>query len=164
MAEIFPKNPSAHLRAGIELEFLGEYQEAQKYLKNAITFGRDDPEVLTVAQFTLATISAKEGNDTEAARLLEDVIRANPRDVQARVELADIHQKNGKDDAAVKTLGEALAFDAQNKRAHFLLAKVLTKLGKTGEAEQHFKTFQELEKAASGTQSERPAIDSQNVK
>jgi len=156
MIEIFPDNPSAHLRAGVELEFLGEYEEAEKFLRKAISLAPDDPEILTVAKFTLATISTKGGNDTEAARLLEDVIRDNPRDVQARVELADIHQKTGQSEAAVKTLEEALTFDSQNKRAHFLLAKVLTKLGKTAEAEQHFKRFQELDQSASGTQGEKP--------
>lgn len=164
MTQLFPNNPSAHLRAGLELEFLGEYQQAEQFLSNAITLSPTDPEILTAARFALATISIKEGKDAEAARLLEEVIRANPKDVQARVELADLRNKSGQDEAAIKILQEALAFDAQNKRAHFLLAKVLTKLGRTAEAEQHFKTFQELEKAASGTQNERPAIDSRSAK
>jgi len=165
MTQLFPKNSSAHLRAGLELEFLGEYQQAEQFLRNAIALSPADPEILTAAKFTLATISIKESKDAEAARLLEEVIRANPRDVQARVELADLQSKAGQDEAAMKILQEALSFDSQNKRAHFLLAKVLTKLGKSAEAEQHFKAFEELEKAAAGgAQNAKPKADTPSTK
>ena len=106
----------------------------------------------------------KEGNDTEAVRLLEYVIRNNPKDVDARVELADIRHKAGQYEAAVKILQEALSFDPRNKRAHFLLAKVLTKLGKPTEAEQHFRTFEDLEKSGGGTETGEPAPYTQTVK
>jgi len=145
MTKVFPDNPSAHLRAGLELEFLGEYQQAEQFLRNAITLAPTDPAMLIAAKFTLARISIKEGKDADATRLLEDVIRTNPKDVDARVELADIHHKTGQYEAAAKILQEALTFDSENKRAHFLLGQVLTRLGKPTEAEQHFKTFERLE-------------------
>ena len=163
-AQLFPANPSANLRAGLELEFLGEYQQAEQFLRNAVNLAPNDPEILTVAKFTLATITTKEGKNADAVRLFEDVIRANPKDVQARVELADIHHKTGQYEAAVKILQEALSLDSQNKRAHFLLGNVLTKLGKPADAEQHFKTFQDLEKSGAGTQSEKPTIYTQGTK
>ncbi len=164
MAQVFPDNPSAHLRAGLELEFLGEYQQAEKFLKNAVTLAPDDPAMLTAAKFTLARIAVKEGNDAEAMRLLEYVIRTNPKDVDARVELADIRHKTGQYEAAVRILQEALSFDPRNGRAHFLLGKVFTRLGKPAEAEQHFKTFQDLEKSGAETQSEKPTVYTQSVK
>jgi tetratricopeptide (TPR) repeat protein len=164
MVQVFPGNPSAQLRAGLELEFLGNYQEAEKYLRNVLSLAPLDPEILTVAKFTLARISIKEGKDAEATGLLEDVIRANPKDTQARVELADIHHKTRQYESARKLLQDVLNLEPQNKRAHFLLAKVLGRLGKTAEAEQHLKAFEDLEKAAAGTQSEKPAIYTQTVK
>ena len=163
-AEIFPNNPAANLRAGLELEFLGEYEQAEPFLKKAASLAANDQGILTAAEFTLATISAKEGKNADAVRLLEDVIRANPKDVQARVELADIHHKSGQYEAAVKVLQEALSVDSRNKRAHFLLGNVLTKLGKTTEAEQHFKTFEELERSADEAQSGKPTIYTQSTK
>jgi tetratricopeptide (TPR) repeat protein len=164
MAQVFPDNPAAHLRAGLELEFLGEYQQAEKFLRNAVALAPDDPAMLTAAKFTLARISAKEGNHLEAVRLLEYVIRTNPRDVDARVELADIRHKTGQYEAAVRLLQEALSFDPRNSRAHFLLGKVFTRLGKPAEAEQHFKTFQDLEKSGTETQSEKPTVYTQGIK
>jgi superkiller protein 3 len=164
MVQTFPDNPSAHLRAGLELDFLGEYQQAEKFLRNAVTLAPNDPAILTAAKFTLARILVKDGKDADAALLLEYVIRTNPRDVDARVELADIHHKNGKHEAAERILQEALSFDPRNSRAHFLLGKVLTRLGKAAEAEQHFKTFQDLEKSAAGAQSERPTVYTQSIK
>jgi tetratricopeptide (TPR) repeat protein len=163
-AQVFPNDPSAQLRAGLELEFLGEYHRAEPFLRNAITLAPNDPAILTPAKFTLAAISVKEGKDADATRLLGDVIRVNPRDVQARVELAEIHHKTGQYGAAVKILQEALSFDSQNRRAHFLLGKVLTRLGKPAEAERHFKTFQDLEKSGAGTPSEKPAIYTESAK
>ena len=163
-AQAFPDNSSAQLRAGLELEFLGEYQQAETFLRRAVSLAPSDPEILTVAKFTLATISVKEGKDADAARLLEDVIRANPKDVQARVELADIHHKTGQYEAAVRILQEALSIDSRNRRAHFLFGNVLNKLGKTAEAEQHFRTFEDLEKSGVETQSGKPTIYTQSTK
>jgi len=163
-AQLFPNNPSAHLRAGLELEFLGEYEQAEQYLRTALTLSPNDPEILTVAKFTLSTIAVKEGKNAEAARLLEEVVRANPKDVQARVELADIQNKTGQYETAVRILQEALSLDSRNKRAHFLLGNVLSKLGKSAEAEQHFRTFEDLEKSGVETQSGKPTIYTQSTK
>jgi tetratricopeptide (TPR) repeat protein len=164
VAQIFPDNPSANLRAAVELEFLGEFQQAEEYLRKAITLGANDPEILKTAKFSLATISVKEGKDAEAVRLLQDVILINPSDVYARVELADIHYKSGQYEQALKLLQEALSFDSQNKRAHFLMGNVLTKLGKSAEAEQHFGTFQELERVAETPGAGKPSIYTQSIK
>jgi tetratricopeptide (TPR) repeat protein len=163
-AQLFPNNPSAQLRAGLELEFLGEYEPAEPYLRTAVSLSPNDPEILTVAKFTLATISVKQGKDADAARLLEDVIHANPKDFQARVELAGILQKTGQYEAAAKILREALSLDSRNKRAHFLLGNVLNKLGKSAEAEQHFRAFEDLEKAGNEAQGGKPTIYTQGAK
>jgi len=164
VAQLFPDNPSAQLRAGVELEFLGDFQQAEGYVRKAIALGANDPEILKTAKFSLARISAKAGNDAEAARLFEDVIRANPSDVYARVELADLYHKARQYEKAVKILREAVSFDSRNKRAHFLLGNVLTKLGKSAEAQQHFKMFEELEKSEDGSKSEKPTVYTQSIK
>ena len=164
VVELFPNNPSAQLRAGVELEFLGDFQQAEGYVRKAIALGANDPEILTTAKFSLATISVKTGNDAEAVRLFEDVIRINPSDVYARVELADLLHKTRQYEPAAKILQEALAFDSRNKRAHFLLGNVLTKLGKTAEAQQQFKMFEELEKSEAGSKNQKPTVYTQSIK
>lgn len=164
VVQIFPDNPSAQLRAGVELQFLGDFQQAEGYLRKAIALGANDPEILTPAKFSLASIAVKEGNNGEAVQLLQDVIRANPGDVYARVELADLHHKSKQYEQAMKLLQEALSFDSRNKRAQFLLGNVLTKLGKSAEAQQHFRIFEELEKSESGSKSEKPTIYTQTIK
>ena len=164
VAQTFPDNPSAQLRAGLELEFLGDFQQSESFLRKAVALAANDPETFMTAEFTLATILVKQGRDAEAVPLLKDVIRTNPKDVDARVELADIDHKTGQYEQAVKILQEALSFDSRNKRAHFLLGNVLTRIGKSVEAEQHFRTFQELERSAGGTQSEKPTIYTQSLK
>ena len=164
VVQLFPDNPSAQLRAGVELEFLGDFQQAEGYLRKAIALGADDPEILRTAKFSLAKISVKAGNDAEAVRLFEDVIRTNPSDVYARVELADLHHKARRYEPAVKLLREALSFDSRNKRAHFILGNALTKLGKSAEAQEHFKIFEELEKAEDSSKSGKPTVYTQSIK
>jgi hypothetical protein len=50
------------------------------------------------------------------------------------------------------------------ERAHFLMGNVLTKLGKSAEAEQHFGTFQELERVAETPGAGKPRIYTQSTK
>jgi len=164
VVQLFPDNPSAQLRAGVELEFLGDFQQAEGYVRKAIALGANDPEILKTAKFSLATISVKAGNDAEAVRLFEDVIRINPSDVYARVELADLYHKARQYEQAVKLLQEAVSFDSRNKRAHFILGNALTKLGKSAEAQQHFKMFEDLEKAEDSSKSGKPTVYTQSIK
>jgi tetratricopeptide (TPR) repeat protein len=164
LVQMFPENASAHLRAGVELEFLGDYQQAEGYLRKAVALGADDPEILTTAKFSLGKIFAKQGNNGEAVQLLKEVIASNRTDVYARVELADIYRNMGQQEEASKVLQEAISFDPLNKRAHFLLGNVLNKLGKPVEAEQHFKIFQHLERSADHTKGEKPAIYTQGIR
>src|SRR5262249_10760123 len=116
LVQTFPNNPSTHLRAGLELEFLGDFEQAEEYLRKAIALGANDSEILTTAKFTLATISVKQGNNGEAVQLLKEVIGTNPTDVYARVELAGIYHKTKQYEQALKILKEALSFDSRNKR------------------------------------------------
>jgi tetratricopeptide (TPR) repeat protein len=164
MSQAFSGNASAHLSAGLELEFLGDIDHAQTFLRKAIALSSHHPEVLMTAEFTLGTILVKEGQDAEGARLFEDVIHLNPEDVDARVELADLRRKTGQYEQAEKLLQEALSFDPQNKRAHFALANVLTKLGKSSEAAEQFEKFQELESAAEKPSGDKSAIYTKPVK
>jgi tetratricopeptide (TPR) repeat protein len=164
MSQAFPDNASAHLSAGLELEFLGDIDHAQRFLRKAIALSAHHPEVLMTAEFTLGTILVKEDQDVEAARLFEDVIHLNPEDVDARVELADLRRKTGQYEQAEMVLQEALSFDPQNKRAHFALANVLTKLGKSSEAAEQFEKFQELENAAEKPSGDKSAIYTKPVK
>ena len=164
LSQAFPDNASVHLSAGLELEFLGDLDHAQTFLRKAIALSAHHPEVLMTAEFTLGEILAKEGQDAEATRLLEDVILLNPKDVDARIELADLRRKTGQYEQAEKLLQEALLFDPQNKRAHFALANVLTKLGKSPEAAEQFAKFQELENAAEQPSGDKSAIYTKPVK
>ncbi|MFN8007722.1 MAG: tetratricopeptide repeat protein [Terriglobia bacterium] len=154
----YPDNPSAQLRAGLELEFLGNLQEAEKFLRKAIALSADDSEILTPAKFSLATISAKEGKNSDAVQLLGDIIRANPNDVHARVELGNIYHTTGKYQDAITILQQAVSFDPRNKRAHFLLGTTFAKLGKPKEAETQFKQFQELERSQTEAETKKPMI------
>ena len=164
VVQIFPDNPSTYLRAGVELEVLGDFQQAEEFLRKAIVLGVNDSQIVIPAKFNLATISVKQGNSAEAVQLLKEVIDANPSDVYARVELADIYHKTRQYEQALKILRQALAFDSRNKRAEFLLGNVLIKLGKPVEADEHFKIFQELEKSAVKTQSENSPIYTLTIK
>lgn len=158
ITQLFPDYPLAHLYAGIELQFLGELQQASEHYTKATALAEKNPKVQTAAKFGLASTLAKEGDYVTAVPLLEEIIHANAGDVDARLELGGIYLKTGKYKEAAKVLQEAISFSPQERRAYFLLANVLERLGDHQEAEKRFAAFLDLEKKQTSPKTDKPAI------
>jgi tetratricopeptide (TPR) repeat protein len=149
VVEIFPKNLRVQLNAGIDLQLLGGLPEAESSLRKAVTLAQNDPESLAKARSGLATVLVKQGNDSAAAPLLEELIGSNKDDVSFRLELGDCYLRMNRYDDARRTVEEVISVAPRNKRAHLLLGKILTRLDQHDQARDHFKIFQELEDAES---------------
>ncbi|MSO22372.1 MAG: tetratricopeptide repeat protein [Acidobacteria bacterium] len=145
LTRMFPDNAAAHLNAALELQSLGRLSAAEAHLRTALSLADHSSKTLKEAQFSLSSVLTRMGNFSEAGSLLEGIVRANPRDVPARVELGGVWTKAGKLYDAMEILEQAVKLEPKNKRARFLLASVLVRLGRQAEADQHFVVFERLE-------------------
>ena len=141
----FPGHFQSQLEAGMDLQTVGEFELAEQALRRAVALSEGNPADLRKAQFNLATVLVKLGQDGQAVPLLKEVVDADPGEVAARVELGDSYLRTGDYGQAVQVLQEAAARDPKNKRAHLLLGKAFTRLGRHEEAGRHFQAFQDLE-------------------
>ena len=155
----FPGHFQSQLEAGMDLQTVGEFELAEQALRRAVALSTGKPADLGKAQFNLATVLVKLGQDSQAVPLLREVVDSDPGEVAARVELGDSYLRTGDYGLAVQVLQEAAGRDPKNKRAHLLLGKAFTRLGRHEEAGRHFQVFQDLEsgEAASGTPGSGPA-------
>ncbi len=144
-AQKFPGHFQSQLEAGMDLQTVGEFELAEQALRRAVTLSTGKPADLRKAQFNLATVLVKLGQDGQAVPLLREVVDSDPGEVAARVELGDSYLRTGDYGQAVHVLQEAAARDPKNKRAHLLLGKAFTRLGRHEEAGRHFQAFQDLE-------------------
>src|SRR5437867_623790 len=154
----YPDYPLAHLYAGIELQFQGELQQAESHYRRALFLAHNLPEVMTAAKFGLASTLSKEGNHGEAVPLLEELIRHNSRDIDARLELAEVYLRTRQYEGVLKTLEVVISSEPRNKRARFLMASALQRLGKQEEAKRHFGAFRDLENEQAKSKADRPSI------
>ena len=141
----FPGHFQSQLEAGMDLQTVGEFELAEQALRRAVALSTGKPADLGKAQFNLATVLVKLGQDSQAVPLLREVVDSDPGEVAARVELGDSYLRTGDYGLAVQVLQEAAGRDPKNKRAHLLLGKAFTRLGRHEEAGRHFQVFQDLE-------------------
>ncbi|BBK45042.1 hypothetical protein STVA_50620 [Allostella vacuolata] len=87
-----------------------------------------------------------------AARLYQDILRSNPRDVLVRRLLADLAHRAGQTEQAVKLLGQALELAPADAECHAALAEVLLQAGRRRQAEVHARTAAVLDPTHSGAQ------------
>ena len=144
-AQKFSGHFQSQLEAGMDLQTVGEFELAEQALRRAVALSTGKPADRLKAQFNLATVLVKLGQDDQAVPLLKEVVDADPGEVAARVELGDSYLRTGDYGQAVQVLQEAAARDPKNKRAQLLLGKAFTRLGRHEEAGRHFQAFQDLE-------------------
>lgn len=159
-----PGDPEAHYNLGNVLALAGRVVEAEQCFRHALSLapGMDaarlglahtlveqqkasEGEVEIRACLTgarrplaglraLARLLANQGRFEEALDLLDEIIKIEPNDAQARFDRASALHKLGRSNDSVATL-EDLAGRSGGKRTYVTLGAVLNELGRTGEAE-----------------------------
>ena len=115
-AQKFPGHFQSQLEAGMDLQTVGEFELAEQALRRAVALSDRQPGgPRRKAQFNLATVLVKLGQDGQAVPLLKEVVDADPGEVAARVELGDSYLRTGDYGQAVQVLQEAAARDAQEQ-------------------------------------------------
>ncbi len=158
MAQKFPTHLQSQLAAGMDLQTVGEFEQAEQALRRALALSEGNPTEQLKAKYSLATVLVKLGQGSQAVPLLKEVVDSNPAEVPARVELGECYLRSGEHRRALQVLQEAASQDPKNKRAQLLLGKVLTRLGRHREAGKHFQAFQGLENAETDSGTTTPGL------
>jgi protein O-GlcNAc transferase len=158
MTQHFPTFAKAYLYAATELQFRGELERATALYQKTLALSISQPGISLAAKFGLADTLSKQGRYSEAIPLLEEIIRANKRDTDARLELGSILLRTGRYEEGARLLQETVALDPQNRKAHFLLGSTLTRLGKQQEAATHLRLFEDLERRENQQDNSQPTI------
>lgn len=124
--------------AGLYLA-VGRFDDAARECRTLIEKARGSQPDLIVG---LARVEAARGNNTEAAKLLDQVLVQMPENTSAILMRAIVYQQTGDDAKAIEWLGRVRARDPHERvlQLHHL-GQSLARSGKTDEAK---KTFDEL--------------------
>jgi Tfp pilus assembly protein PilF len=125
-----PKNAEAIANLGITLSNLGRIDEAQRWLKEAISL--DDTN--SMAHLNLALVYDRQGLDKLAIDEYAAALSRDPGNMQARVYGADAKMRTGHPDEAAQLYREALEKAPDASRIQTSLGMALVKAGRYDEA------------------------------
>ena len=136
-----PKNPELWCNIGVLYAADERWEEAQKHYKKALSFRKNDPEILkrTVEAFTkpLELVQAR-----KYARKLLDVA---PRDPDSYLIYSDVLMKMGAADKSVELLDRALKFMPGHLLILNHLAESYKNAGRTAEADAVYERIIEID-------------------
>lgn len=107
--EIDPKNKVILTRAGDAYRTTGNYEEAKKYYNKALEIDFD-----VFAAIGLALICKGEGNNEEASKRFENLIKNDPKNSRLYIDLSDCYIAMNRKQDAIKVLNDYLKFDSRN--------------------------------------------------
>ncbi len=99
---------------------------------------------LTQASMNLGILLLEERRGAEAARHLEAVVAARPKDARAQLLLADAVALSGDKAKALEEYNKAIDLDPKSYEAHYALARLLAERNQLAEAEQQLARALEL--------------------
>ncbi len=103
-------------------------------------------EVLALALQRLGNLAAAEASDSEeAAHLLEEAVKVQPENVEARVDLGTVYFRQGHLEKAITQASQAVKDDPRNARALHLRGNIEFALGKFEAAEEDLHTAMGLQ-------------------
>lgn len=117
--EMDPNNKVILTRAGDAYRTTGNYDEAKKYYNKAL-----DIEFDIYAAIGLALICKGEGNNEEAARRFEKLIKNDSKNSRLYIDLADCYVAMNNKAQAEKVLNDYLKFDSRNLSVKIALDKI----------------------------------------
>lgn len=112
----------------------GRGAEAKTILEGLVRTGASDDRVFSGATIRLAAIAARSGDTADARRLIDAVLRTQPKNVDALVASADLFVKDKKQDQALPQALGAVKAAPRSAPAQFALAEVLSAMQRWDEA------------------------------
>ena len=132
-----PDSPRACLFVGIAWQELGEPDEARQWYERSLLLS-PNPSHAFEQHERLASLAIKAEQFDKALELLSDVLKRNPRRVQALALRASVHLQQGHLPAALEDHRAAIAIAPSWTHLHASLGQTLANAGDTSEAKASF--------------------------
>ena len=176
--KIDPKHIAANRAMALLSLSTGRTTDAEKYLKQAAETSKSPRAWFALSDFYVASGRAKEaialltplakattpvvgvrhrlaaamaasGDRDGAYRLLEDILKESPRDIQAQLQTGQLLFDDGRNDQALTRIQQAVAADPTSVPAQFALGRVYASRGDLSGAEKAFREVVRLNPHAS---------------
>lgn len=123
----------AHRAAGIQLMRLGQYEQATRRMREAISFMGNKADL---AEY-LCTLYARTGDHERSVGQADIVAGHRPGDVSAQVNLAQAQYRSGRGPLALLTLHQALRRSGDHSQVHLNLGLLYAGQGQYEQAQRH---------------------------
>jgi tetratricopeptide (TPR) repeat protein len=142
--ELDPKMMRAYDNLGLCYDFLGRFDEAIGYYRQAIELNRLQSQPSPWPHLNLAVVLIARDNLAEAEGLLREALRYNPKLPQAHYQLGVLLEKRGDYLAALQSLKQAAELEPNYPEPHYNLSRIYQKLGDKTKARESLARFQKL--------------------
>lgn len=139
-----PANVRAHDNLGLNLEALGQLDEARASYHEAARLNRAAAEPSVWPPLNLGALALRQRDLPEARRALEEALRLDPRSAQAHYRMGLLCEQEAQTECALRELHEAARLDARYADPWWALARVLRRGGRAAEADRAIATFKKL--------------------
>ena len=139
-AALDPENPECHLRRGLILQYMGEFDRSLAELERAYALSPRSP----IYAFRLVNGQRISGKYDDAERTLTEALAVMPDSADLHYALAQLRLRLMRDDDAETALERAITLDPTLAKAHKDLAGVLFRMGRKEEARRELAIAERL--------------------
>jgi tetratricopeptide (TPR) repeat protein len=150
-----PLYSDSHTMLGYALEQLGREPEALACYRRAVELVRLSRGQKESAHLYLARFLISRQQHQDAAPVLEEAVRFNPKSVEGWQLLGRARTALGQFDSALLALERAVTLAPAEKRTRYFLMQVYQRMGRTAEARREREIYERISASESGRREER---------
>jgi tetratricopeptide (TPR) repeat protein len=134
-AELDKSDPNLYYNIGSIYDDLKNPKLAEKYLRLAVALKKDD----TGGRLRLGQSLLKKGKLKDAKGYVKEILKKDPKNLEALLLLTNIEEKEGDSEALKRTYGKILSLDPKNTTVLFNLAVLEAEKGDIKKGTSYFK-------------------------
>jgi tetratricopeptide (TPR) repeat protein len=112
---------------------LGKNEDAERTFRKALDLGGTDASDVRI---DFGAFLFRQGRETEASKLLEDAVKADPKSARANLESGRVLLQLNRLEAAAQRLETAVRLNPSDHNGHLLLGRAYQRLGRDADAER----------------------------
>ncbi len=136
--DIFPLYPKVYINLGKMSLMQGNYKQAYKYYKKALSITYSSE-----AQYGIAILNLIHGFKEQGKIELEKIIKKDPSYVPALIDLSVVYRKERRYNDAIRLCRKAISCKPDYIKAYYLLAELYNKIGRFDLADKVHKEIED---------------------